>query len=196
LGNERPLVETDLFKLNQGDKVTGLLNNFEAAYQAQEDSGQDAGVVRALRAVHWKKFAFAGCCLFVANVCACLPPLLINQILNFLTSTKSTCDSSPNATSPTACSNVMPDWAGYVLVGILFAVQLMYIFFQNMYFWTMVRLGTNVRSTVMALVFRKSLKLSPKSLSEITFGEMVSLMTVDCEMMMMCSFMMHMVSCA
>ena len=131
--------------------MTGLLDKFESSLNAQKASGQHTGVVRALRAVHWKRFFFAGCCLFVSNVCACLPPLIINQILVYLTVTPTTCDRNATTTtttqSTTACGNVMPDWAGYVLVAALFAAGLTYIFFQNLYFWYVVRVSCTGANT-------------------------------------------------
>nr|QUF59450.1 ATP-binding cassette transporter Abcc1-6 [Brachionus angularis] len=68
---------------------------------------------------------------------------------------------------------------GYFLTGLLFFCSVLQTFLIQHYFHRMFIVGARVRSSLMGLIYRKSLKLSSQSRKQATVGEMVNLMQVN-----------------
>uniref|UniRef100_A0A7E4W8A1 ABC-type glutathione-S-conjugate transporter n=1 Tax=Panagrellus redivivus TaxID=6233 RepID=A0A7E4W8A1_PANRE len=69
-----------------------------------------------------------------------------------------------------------------ILLGILmFSVSQLRSLMNNYYFFLMFRVGTKIQSTLTAVVYRKTLKLSNNARRDRTTGEIVNLMAIDVE---------------
>ncbi|KAF4150569.1 ABC transporter transmembrane region [Phytophthora infestans] len=70
---------------------------------------------------------------------------------------------------------------GYWLVAMMTASSLVAVCALNYLFFVASRIGTNMRSLTMSLVYEKALKLSSAARQEYTTGEILTLMSVDTE---------------
>uniref|UniRef100_A0A673UDD6 Multidrug resistance-associated protein 1 n=1 Tax=Suricata suricatta TaxID=37032 RepID=A0A673UDD6_SURSU len=75
-------------------------------------------------------------------------------------------------------------WTGYLYAVLFFVVALIQSLCLQNYFQLCFILGINVRSTIMASVYKKALTLSNQSRKEYTIGETVNLMSVDAQKLM------------
>ncbi|XP_058399729.1 ATP-binding cassette sub-family C member 2 [Diceros bicornis minor] len=75
-------------------------------------------------------------------------------------------------------------WAGYVCAILFFVVALIQSFCLQSYFQLCFVLGTKVRATVMACIYKKALTLSNRTRKQYTVGEIVNLMSVDAQKLM------------
>ncbi|XP_019491823.1 PREDICTED: canalicular multispecific organic anion transporter 1 [Hipposideros armiger] len=75
-------------------------------------------------------------------------------------------------------------WTGYLYSVLLFVVALIQSLCLQYYFELCFKLGINVRTTIMASVYKKSLILSNRARKQYTVGETVNLMSVDAQKLM------------
>lgn len=75
-------------------------------------------------------------------------------------------------------------WVGFVSAILMFVVSLIQSFCLQSYFQLCFVLGMSVRTTVMASVYKKALKLSNLARRQYTIGETVNLMSVDAQKLM------------
>nr|XP_060497769.1 ATP-binding cassette sub-family C member 2 [Panthera onca] len=75
-------------------------------------------------------------------------------------------------------------WAGYLYSVLFFVVALIQSLCLQNYFELCFMLGTSVRATIMASVYKKALTLSNHSRKKYTIGETVNLMSVDAQKLM------------
>ncbi|XP_005352384.1 canalicular multispecific organic anion transporter 1 [Microtus ochrogaster] len=75
-------------------------------------------------------------------------------------------------------------WVGFVFAILMFVVSLIQSFCLQSYFQLCFVLGMSVRTTVMASVYKKALKLSNMARRQYTIGETVNLMSVDAQKLM------------
>ncbi|XP_039105180.1 canalicular multispecific organic anion transporter 1 isoform X5 [Hyaena hyaena] len=75
-------------------------------------------------------------------------------------------------------------WTGYLYSVLFFVVALIQSLCLQNYFLLCFILGVNVRSTIMASVYKKALTLSNQGRKQYTIGETVNLMSVDAQKLM------------
>ncbi|XP_049620339.1 ATP-binding cassette sub-family C member 2 [Suncus etruscus] len=95
-----------------------------------------------------------------------LNPLLLKWLISF-------------ANNPDAYS-----WLGYIYSILFFAVALIQSFCLQQYFQLCFTLGMNVRTTILASVYKKALTLSNQARKQYTIGETVNLMSIDAQKLM------------
>ncbi|GAB9476036.1 Abc transporter c family member 2, partial [Globisporangium polare] len=82
--------------------------------------------------------------------------------------------------------NVFHVESGYVLVLMMTATSLLAVTCLNCGFFISQRLGVNLRTVIMDVIYQKSLRLSSGARQAYTTGEIVTLMSVDAERAFMC----------
>ncbi|XP_070415544.1 ATP-binding cassette sub-family C member 2 isoform X1 [Equus przewalskii] len=75
-------------------------------------------------------------------------------------------------------------WVGYICAVLFFVVALVQSFCLQSYFQLCFILGTKVRATIMASIYKKALSLSNQTRKQYTIGETVNLMSVDAQKLM------------
>uniref|UniRef100_H0WIX5 ATP binding cassette subfamily C member 2 n=1 Tax=Otolemur garnettii TaxID=30611 RepID=H0WIX5_OTOGA len=83
-------------------------------------------------------------------------------------------------------------WTGYMYAIVLFVVALIQSVCLQNYFQFCFVLGVNIRTTIMASVYKKALTLSNLARKEYTIGETVNLMSVDAQKLMDVTNFIHM----
>ncbi|CAG5119557.1 unnamed protein product, partial [Candidula unifasciata] len=84
-------------------------------------------------------------------------------------------------------------WRGYFYSSLLLIVALLQSILLHQYFHCTFLLGMRLRSTIIAVVYRKTLRLSSSAKKTSTVGEIVNLMSVDAQRFMDLTTYMHMI---
>lgn len=99
-------------------------------------------------------------------VVACLQPLLIKRLMNFIVIENHQGSDIRN---------------GIILVGILGVTSFLNIFTLNATLYYMIKFGISARSAIISLMFQKSFRLSNAARTSLGTGEIITLMSVDSE---------------
>lgn len=126
-------------------------------------------LLRALHATFGRRFWLSGLLSLGCSAANIAAPLLTAPLLRNL--------SNPDASSHDA----------WVWVAALFLSQIFLSFMANQFFDISGTCGMNVKSATVNMLYRKSLSLSHAARSRRTTGEIVNLMSIDCEKLLQCS---------
>ncbi|KAA8514857.1 hypothetical protein F0562_018036 [Nyssa sinensis] len=74
-----------------------------------------------------------------------------------------------------------PAWIGYIYAFSIFLGVVFGVLCEAQYFQNVMRVGYRLRSTLIAAVFRKSLRLTHESRKKFASGKITNLMTTDAE---------------
>lgn len=112
------------------------------------------------------KFLFAIFLQLIAETLAFAGPLLTQRITNFLQHPEE------------------PEWHGWLYVALLFVLPFIATICRNQYTFLAMEVGARVRSALVTAVFRKALVLSPAARRLMSDGEVINVMSVDCQKLM------------
>ncbi|XP_057430299.1 ABC transporter C family member 2-like [Lotus japonicus] len=161
LGYKRPLTERDIWKLDTWDTTETLNNGFQKCW-AEESQKSKPWLLRALNASLGRRFWFGGLWKIGNDVSQFSGPLILNQLLQ-----------SMQEGGPAGIGYI---YAFSIFLGVVFGVLCEAQYFQNV-----MRVGYRLRSTLVAAVFRKSLRLTHESRKQFASGKITNLMTTDSE---------------
>ncbi|XVF00519.1 hypothetical protein REPUB_Repub04eG0008000 [Reevesia pubescens] len=74
-----------------------------------------------------------------------------------------------------------PAWIGYIYAFSIFVGVTLGVLSEAQYFQNVMRVGFRLRSTLIAAVFRKSLRLTHEGRKKFSSGKITNLMTTDAE---------------
>ncbi|KAG9397717.1 hypothetical protein AC1031_019161 [Aphanomyces cochlioides] len=165
LGAKQPLMEHDVWDLPYSQTCAGFSDRFALAW----------ATVRGSRLVPRFNVALVKCflgehlaCLgsqVIATLSLVVQPLVIQSFLQYL-------QGEPISIG---ISN------GYALMALLVAATSLQTIFLNYAFFIEAKIGVNMRSVTMDMVYQKALKLSSSARQLTTSGEIVTLMSSDSE---------------
>ncbi|KAG8652165.1 ABC transporter C family member 2 isoform X1 [Manihot esculenta] len=161
LGYKRPLTEKDIWKLDTWDRTETLNNRFQKCW-AEESQRPKPWLLRALNSSLGGRFWWGGFWKIGNDVSQFVGPLLLNQLLQSM-------------------QEGDPAWIGYIYAFSIFAGVVFGVLFEAQYFQNVMRVGYRLRSTLIAAVFRKSLRLTHESRQKFASGKITNLMTTDAE---------------
>ncbi len=72
-----------------------------------------------------------------------------------------------------------PYWHGYAYAGAMFIVQFLGLILIHQYFHIVITQGMRVRVGLRTAVYKKTLRLSQKALTEMSTGDIINLMSID-----------------
>ncbi|WCJ24252.1 multidrug resistance-associated protein 1 [Euphorbia peplus] len=161
LGYKRPLTEKDIWKLDTWDRTETLNSRFQKCW-AEESQKSKPWLLRALNNSLGGRFWFGGFWKIGNDASQFVGPLLLNQLL------KSMQQGDPAS-------------IGYIYAFSIFVGVVIGVLFEAQYFQNVMRVGYRLRSTLVAAVFRKSLRLTHESRRKFPSGKVTNLMTTDAE---------------
>ena len=180
LGYRRPLAFEDVDGLMPGyirtaQSYTHLAQRWEAhvsKHHATEQAPSLWNVIMAAYARQWGRIMVL--CLLQAGMMY-VSPQLLGKLLDFVQSYK--------ATSTTGEKEAVPDplALGVILAFGLFVASLVVTFVSAQYYAETTNLGIEIRTALVAMVYRKSLRLSAGARQKSTAGEISNHMSVDVE---------------
>ncbi|KAJ4837826.1 Multidrug resistance-associated protein 1 [Turnera subulata] len=167
LGYKRPLTEKDVWKLDSWDRTETLNNRFQKCWAA-ESSKPKPWLLRALNSSLGGRFWWGGFWKIGNDASQFVGPLILNQLLQSM-------------------QQGDPAWIGYVYAFSIFVGVVFGVLCEAQYFQNVMRVGFRLRSTLVAAVFRKSLRLTHESRKKFPSGKITNLMTTDAEALQACS---------
>ncbi|XP_027368270.1 ABC transporter C family member 2-like [Abrus precatorius] len=161
LGYERPLTEKDIWRLDTWDQTETLINKFQKCW-AEESRKPKPWLLRALNTSLGGRFWWGGFCKIGNDISQFMGPLILNQLL-------------------LSMQNDDPAWNGYIYAFSIFVGVVFGVLCEAQYFQNVMRVGFRLRSTLVAAVFRKSLRLTHEARKQFATGKITNLMTTDAE---------------
>ncbi|XP_057494162.1 ABC transporter C family member 2-like isoform X1 [Actinidia eriantha] len=161
LGFKRPLTDKDVWKLDTWDQTETLNKMFQECW-AEESRRTKPWLLRTLNRSLGGRFWWGGFWKIGNDASQFVGPLILNQLLESM-------------------QRRDPAWIGYVYAFSIFVGVALGVLCEAQYFQNVMRVGYRLRSTLIAAVFRKSLRLTHESRQKFASGKITNLMTTDAE---------------
>ncbi|KAK2632393.1 hypothetical protein EUGRSUZ_L01615 [Eucalyptus grandis] len=158
-GYNRPITEKDVWKLDSWDRTERLFKRFQKCW-AKESQRPKPWLLRALNSSLGGRFWLGGFFKIGTDLSRFAGPILLNHLLQSM-------------------QRGDPAWIGYVcafliLVSVLFGVLCEAQYLQNAF-----RTGFRLRSTLVAAIFCKSLRLTHEGRKKFQSGKITNMITTD-----------------
>lgn len=160
-GFKKPITEKDVWKLDTWDATETLYNNFQKCW-LEESKKPKPWLLRALHGSLGGRFWLGGFFKIGNDLSQFVGPTILNLLLQSM-------------------QEGDPSWNGYIYAFSIFAGVGLGVLSEAQYFQNVMRVGFRLRSTLVAAVFRKSLKLTHESRRKFASGKITNLMTTDAE---------------
>ncbi|KAJ0016881.1 hypothetical protein Pint_11055 [Pistacia integerrima] len=173
LGYKKPITEKDVWKLDTWDQTETLTEKFQKCW-VKESQRAKPWLLRALNSSLGGRFWLGGFFKIVYDLSQFVGPVLLNHLLQSM-------------------QRGDPAWIGYVYAFLIFVGVFVYSlltslfhldqsigvlceaqFFQNVW-----RVGFRLRSTLVAAIFHKSLRLTHESRKNFPSGKITNMITTD-----------------
>ncbi|XP_024046310.1 ABC transporter C family member 2 isoform X2 [Citrus clementina] len=160
-GYEKFITEKDVWKLDTWDQTETLNNQFQKCW-AKESQRPKPWLLRALNSSLGGRFWWGGFWKIGNDLSQFVGPLLLNQLLQSM-------------------QQDGPAWIGYIYAFSIFVGVVLGVLCEAQYFQNVMRVGFRLRSTLVAAVFRKSLRITHEARKNFASGKITNLMTTDAE---------------
>lgn len=161
LGYKRPITEKDVWKLDTWDRTKTLHSKFQRCW-TEESRRPKPWLLRALNSSLGGRFWLGGFWKIGNDLGQFVGPLILNQLLQSM-------------------QRGDPAWIGYIYAFAIFVGVVFGVLSEAQYFQCVMRVGFWLRSTLVAAVFRKSLRLTHDGRRKFPSGKITNLMTTDAE---------------
>ena len=163
----------------QTEEKVPLLQSVKAKKEASATKGNANPLflnsLSILVKTYWLPFLICGLMKFMQDCLTFVSPLILKLLIGFVQNLSE------------------PYWHGIVYAGILLAASILQSLILHQYFQKAFILGMNIRTALVNIIYRKSLKLSHESRQKSTIGEIVNLMSVDAQRFMDLMTYIHMI---
>ncbi|TYJ03734.1 hypothetical protein E1A91_A12G048200v1 [Gossypium mustelinum] len=158
-GYRRPITEYDVWKLDTWDQTKTLIQKFHTCW-AKETQRSKPWLLRALNNSLGRRFWWEGVIKVVFILCQYTGPILVNHLLQSI-------------------QQGDPAWFGYTYAFLMFLGVLCFILLEAQYVQNIWRVGFRLRSTLVAAIFHKSLRLTYEVRKNFPFGRITNMITTD-----------------
>lgn len=141
-GYRKPLEQADIPRLGKEDAAEENYEKFAKALRDQESSQKPFSVFWALAACYWKPMAYNGLFALGKSITVSLGPVVLKTFIDYTGGKR------------------LFRYEGIVLVGALFLAKFLESISQRQWYFGSRRVGLQVRSALMAFIYRKDLRLS------------------------------------
>ncbi|XP_041993077.1 ABC transporter C family member 12-like [Salvia splendens] len=158
-GYKRPITEKDVWKLDSWDQTETLSRKFQKSWE-EEVQRSKPWLLRALNRCLGGRFWYGGIFKIGSDLSQLAGPVILNHLLQSL-------------------ENGDPAWVGYIYaLSIFFSVSIG-VLCEARYFQNVMRVGFRLRSTLVAAIFRKSLRLTHEARKNFPSGRITNMITTD-----------------
>ncbi|CAI7915911.1 unnamed protein product, partial [Closterium sp. NIES-53] len=171
LGYRRPLEDSDVWRLNDGDRTATVYGRFECAWR-EEKGRPKPWLLRALHSCFGRRFWWGGFFKIGNDASQFVGPLMLSRLLSAMQSGE-------------------PAWHGYIYASIIFLGLVGGVICEAQYFQSVMRVGFQLRQAMVAAVFSKSLRLSHSGRQGFSTGRITNMMTNDAESLQMVCQQLH-----
>ncbi|XP_047940588.1 ABC transporter C family member 12-like [Salvia hispanica] len=158
-GYKRPITEKDVWKLDSWDQTETLSREFHKSWE-EEVQRSKPWLLRALNRSLGGRFWYGGIFKIGNDLSQLAGPVILNHLLQSL-------------------EKGDPAWVGYIYaLSIFFSVSIG-VLCEARYFQNVMRVGFRLRSTLVAAIFRKSLRLTHEARKNFPSGRITNMITTD-----------------
>ncbi|XP_019224929.1 PREDICTED: ABC transporter C family member 12-like isoform X1 [Nicotiana attenuata] len=158
-GCKRPITEKDVWKLDTWDQSETLSARFQKCW-AEESQRKKPWLLRALNCSLGGRFWYGGLFKVGSDLCQFVGPLLLNRLLKSL-------------------ERGEPAWVGHLYAFLIFVGVSFGVLCEAQYFQNVMRVGFRMRSTLVAAIFRKSVRLTLEGRKQFPSGKITNMITTD-----------------
>ncbi|GAB2241604.1 hypothetical protein Droror1_Dr00018379 [Drosera rotundifolia] len=158
-GYKRPITEKDVWKLDTWDQTETLITKFSKCW-AEESKRPRPWLLRALNQSLGKTFWLGGLFKVGNDLSQFVGPVLLNHLLQSMQQGE-------------------PAWTGYMYAFLIFVGVSLGVLAESQYFQNVLRVGFRLRSTLVAAIFRKSLRLTHEGRKKFPTGKITNMITTD-----------------
>ncbi|KAJ4703008.1 ABC transporter C family member 2-like [Melia azedarach] len=159
LGYKRPITEEDVWKLDTWDKTETVVEKFQRCW-IEESHRSNPWLLRALNNSLGGRFWLGGFMKIGSDISQFVGPVLLNHLLQ----------SMQQGNSAWICYI----YAFSIFLGVCFGVLCNAHYLQNV-----CRVGFHLKSTLVAAIFRKSLRLTHNAQKNFPSGKIINMVTTD-----------------
>ncbi|XP_064639147.1 ATP-binding cassette sub-family C member 4-like isoform X1 [Lineus longissimus] len=163
-GAKSGIEKEDLYNVCECDSADYLTEKLGTEWKKESckiKEGENPSLLRALCRAFGKSYMLLGMLVLIEESVKILQPLLLVGLIKFFSNQTTLLDAYLYA-------------AGVSICAIFLAV------FHHPYFFGVLRVGMQLRVACSSLIYRKSLRLSNTAMKETTVGQIVNLMSNDC----------------
>uniref|UniRef100_A0ACD5UVY2 Uncharacterized protein n=1 Tax=Avena sativa TaxID=4498 RepID=A0ACD5UVY2_AVESA len=160
-GYKRPITDNDIWKLDNWDETETLYNRFQKCWN-DELQKPKPWLLRALHSSLGGRFWLGGFFKIGNDASQFVGPTVLSLLLESM-------------------QKGDPSWNGYIYAFAIFAGVSLGVLAEAQYFQNVMRTGFRLRSTLIAAVFRKSLRLTNDSRKKFASGRITNLISTDAE---------------
>ncbi|XVF45970.1 hypothetical protein PTKIN_Ptkin02bG0250500 [Pterospermum kingtungense] len=158
-GYKRPITERDVWKLDTWDRTETLIKKFHGCWVKEAQRSKPC-LLRALNNSLGGRFWFGGVIKIGLIISRFMGPILLNHLLQSI-------------------QQGDPAWIGYTYAFLMFIGVLCAVLFESQYVQNIWRVGFRLRSTLVAAIFHKSLRLTHEARKNYPSGKMTNMITTD-----------------
>ncbi|XP_028799285.1 ABC transporter C family member 12 isoform X1 [Neltuma alba] len=158
-GYRKPITENDVWKLDTWDQTDMLFEKFQKCWMLERQRSKPC-LLRALNNSLGKRFWWGGVFKICYDLSQFVGPILLNHLLKSM-------------------QQGDPSWIGYIYAFCIFAGVSFGVLCEAQYFQSVMRVGFQLRSTLVAGIFYKSLRLRHEDRSKFSPGKIMNMMTTD-----------------
>ncbi|WCJ24253.1 multidrug resistance-associated protein 1 [Euphorbia peplus] len=158
-GYKKPITEKDVWKLDTWDQTEILIQKFHKCW-VEEAQKPKPWLLRALNNSLGKRFWLGGIFKVGNDLSQFVGPVFLNHLLKSM-------------------QQGDPAWIGYVYAFSIFLGVSFGVLCESQYFQNVMRTGFRLRSTLVAAIFRKSLRLTHESRKNFPTGKITNMITTD-----------------
>ncbi|KAL5577348.1 hypothetical protein UlMin_019047 [Ulmus minor] len=158
-GYKRPITEKDVWKLDTWDQTETLIRKFHNCW-VEESKRPKPWLLRALNCSLGGRFWRGGLFKIGNDLSQFVGPVLLSHLLQSM-------------------QRGDPAWIGYIYAFFIFVGVSLGVLCESQYFQNVMRVGFRLRSTLVAAIFRKSLRLTHESRKNFPTGKITNMITTD-----------------
>ncbi|XP_057833257.2 ABC transporter C family member 2 [Cryptomeria japonica] len=160
-GYKRPVSDKDIWQLDTWDQTETLYNNFQRCWE-EECKKPKPWLLRALNSSLGARFWFGGMFKIGNDASQFVGPIVLALLLESM-------------------QRGDPAWIGYLYAAAIFLGVCVGVLSEAQYFQNVMRVGFRIRATLVAAVFRKTLRLTHEGRTKFASGRITNMMTQDAE---------------
>ncbi|XP_050370619.1 ABC transporter C family member 12-like [Argentina anserina] len=159
LGYKKPITETDVWKLDTWDRTETLIKRFQECW-VEESKRSKPWLLRALNCSLGRRFWLGGFFKIGNDLSQFSGPILLSHLLQSM-------------------QRGDPAWIGYIYAFLIFLGVSLGVLAESQYFQNVMRVGFRLRSTLVAAIFRKSIRITHEGRKNFPTGKITNMMSTD-----------------
>ncbi|VVA93078.1 unnamed protein product [Arabis nemorensis] len=171
LGYRKPITEKDVWQLDKWDQTETLITRFQTCW-TEESRKRKPWLLRALNSSLGGRFWLGGIFKIGNDLSQFVGPVILSHLLRSM-------------------QEGDPAWVGYIYAFLIFIGVTLGVLCEAQYFQNVWRVGFRLRSTLVAAIFHKSLRLTHEARKNFASGKVTNMITTDANALQQISQQLH-----